>query len=227
MRPDAVDLGRGIELRDYRLLPTEDRMLFMAEVHNHTDSAIDTPTLGVTLPHLRSEMNFGWTTAVEPVIHPHTSGGLVGVAPEGMTSDSEWIDPEWLLCDALSEERASVIAPYQFEIDSRIRVRDSKAAEVFISITNLGVPNHDQIWFSAKIWGPDGRWSGSIYVHPLPEVATGETYQTRFWIADNVAYVPGPFNLLETVEGATISTSIQPSADSSITGCPILMPWNY
>lgn len=225
-QPDPVDLGNGLEVRDYRLLPDANRMLFIAEVHNLTDEAMDSPTVGVRLPNLESEMNFGWASSVEPVIYPHTSTGVVGVAPVGMKSDSEWSDPEWVLCETPNNVFASSVAQFDMIPESRIYIRDPKAAEVFVSITNKGIPNLENLWFCAQIWDADGRWSGSTFARPFATIAEGETYDTRFWIAENVAYFPRPLTLMETVDDVSVSISIQPNPVANPKGCPVLMPWN-
>lgn len=38
-RPAPVDLGHGLEIRDYRLFPTKDVMRFIVEIRDITDTA--------------------------------------------------------------------------------------------------------------------------------------------------------------------------------------------
>lgn len=223
-RPTPVDLGHGLEIRDYRLFPTADVMRFIVEIHNTTDAAVDTPSVGVVLPHLEGE-NFGWANPVAGVIHPHTSQGLIGVAPAALTSDQDWGSPDWVLCNDLQTEAADVLAEWDVEVAWDFRVRGEADAVSRLTVTNLGTTSTEPASLQGLVWDDEGRLCGATNNVLIAAVPAGETLETWGHVWSIYEYVASPFALIDNIEGIDVSYSIQPRPASINPACPAVLPW--
>lgn len=130
-----IDLGNGLQIRDYRLFPTQDVMRFIVEIHNTTDAAVDTPTVGAVLPHL-DDYNFGWAIPVSPVLHPHMSDCLIGVAPEAVKTDEDCRTPDWMLCSGIESYMAVSIQDWQYELSHSIEILSDTHMRTTVEVTN-------------------------------------------------------------------------------------------
>lgn len=222
------DLGQGIEVRDYRLFPTPDILRFIVEVHNTTDFPVDAPTVGVILPHLVEHENYGWASPMSPVIHPHTSGGLIGVAPAALTHDNEWGSPEWELCAAMSTIQSERLLIWDLDLSYELVVYYSHHLQIKARITNLGDKPTRGLYMSALLWDPDARICGITYDRLLPVIAPGETLQDSIDVSQGefYDYIANPFALVNSVEGMNATLTLQPVTSYPAPVCEPIMPWN-
>lgn len=224
-RPSPVDLGHGLEIRDYRLFPTEDVMRFLVEIHNTTDVAVDTPTIGVVLPHIDEDGNYGWANPLSTVLHPQTSGCLIGVAPAEIATDEEWGTPEWMLCDSVVTQKANSMDHWYFELDFTITIHERTRAQAMVTVTNHGSEQIRRLWLQGLVLDAQARICGATVTGQIPGLAPGETVETGFTIRPEYTYHANPFTLIDTVESIDFSFSVQPEGTAVNPGCPPVMPW--
>lgn len=229
-RPASVDVGGGMEIRDYRLFPTKDVMRFIVEIHNTTDTAVDTPAMGVVLPHQRDD-NWGWAGPASQVLNPHSSDCLIGIAPAALVSDADWGKPDWILCNDIKTHRASSRPDWNIEVTHRIEISDSRNAQVTFEITNRN--DHKSTgWFHLQglVRDQDDRLCGALRTWSIPwamrELGPGEQITGGSALNPGADYIANPFPLLETVEGITVDFSVQRQIPVINPSCSAVMPWN-
>lgn len=218
-RPAPVDLGHGLEIRDYRLFPTKEVMRFIVEIHNTTDAAVDTPTVGVELPHLSGE-NFGWANPFAGIIHPHSSQGLLGVAPMALHTDSYWGAPKWILCDDVRTEVAEDIQDLHIEITSEFIILDADRATSHLAITNRGHSPTMRFSVQVLVWDRDGRLCGAGEDAPISVLAVGESREAWARVNPDLNYMANPFAIIDSVAHLKTDHSLQPPANDINHGCP-------
>lgn len=223
-RPAPYDLGHGLEIRDYRLFPTEDVMRFIVEIHNTSDTTVDTPTVGVVLPHLDDD-NYGWANPIAGVIHPQSSQGLIGVAPSTLTSDQYWGAPSWVLCDELQADSADAMQDWDVEITWDFRIRDAADAVSKLIITNRGNSPTGPASVQGLVWDQDGRLCGASSNVLIPRLIAGEVWETWAHVWSFLEYVANPFALIDHVENLEVNYSLQPRTAGTNKGCSTVLPW--
>lgn len=224
-RPAPVDLGHGLEIRDYRLFPTEDVKRFIVEIHNTTDTAVDTPTIGVVLPQLGGD-NFGWANPVSPVLHPHSSECLIGVAPVAVENDEDWDSSEWMLCDAVTSVVAEDLSKWDFEIEHRTEILNPTHARTVAEVTNLSDSRSWNLRLQGLVRDGNKRVCGALVTASLAYVFPGETSELTINLIPTLEYVANPFNLIDSVEDVEISFTLQAPSDPANPNCSTIMPWN-
>lgn len=225
-RPAPASLGHGLEVRDFRLFPTKDVPRFIVEIHNTSDTAVDTPTVGVVLPHLDDRGNFGWANPVSPVLHPHTSDCLIGVAPGGVLTNDDWGTPDWTLCRSIGHEQAESIQDWQFEFSHVVETPDPLHASTTVEVTNLNSTARAQLHLQGLLWDADGRLAGALLPISLAGVQPGETEELVVHSIPGSTFLANPFVLLESVEGVETTLSLQPRGLPINKNCNVVMPWN-
>lgn len=225
-QPASVELGHGLEIRDYRLFPTEDVTRFIVEIHNTTDSAIDTPGVGVILPHLDEMENFGWANPVGSVLHPNSSEMLIGVAPLAMTSNDDWGEPKWMLCDNIQSTQSESIAEWDIDFTHRLEILTPTHAQAHFDITNIGNSRARTGYILGLVRDKDGRICGSTLPSSVQSVLPGASEQQLVNITPAATYISNPFVLIDTTEGLDASFSLQPRSSPINRGCSPVLPWN-
>lgn len=226
VRVALMDLGHGLEIRDYRLFPTTDVMRFIVEIHNTTDTAVDTPTVGVMLPHLGDGENYGWANPISAVLHPHTSDCLIGVAPPKLTSDSDWDTPSWIFCDEISTHHAKKLAQWDVDFTYSVEFVDTTHARAILEIVNRSERIPQGLILQGIAWDKDHRIAGAMLPTLLNEVEPDVATLQQINVTPTLSYVSNPFNLIDTVEELSITFSLQPQLPIVNRGCPVVMPWN-
>lgn len=222
-RPAPIDLGHGLEIRDYRLFPTDDVMRFIVEIHNTTDTAVDTPTVGVVLPHF-DEGNFGWANPVSPVLHPHASDCLIGVAPDALASNMDWSIPEWAICGEIETAYAERLDDVDIEYSYTLDFRSSTHLHIPVEFTNHSHVVARNVVIQGIVRDIDDRLCGATMPLRLADVAPGQSAQNAFNIAADREYHANPFVLIDTVAGIGFDFKTQPSPPIVNNGCSLLMP---
>lgn len=227
----TFQLGHGIEVRDFRLFPSPDILRFIVEVHNTNDAMVDTPTVGVVLPHLDDEGNYGWASPIAPVLHPHTSGGLIGIAPSGLKHDSDWGKPEWMLCGVPNTILSERLSPWEIDISARHEVDYDQHLIIRAQVANLGDHKSSSLRMRGLLWDKNHRICGSTTLAYVPDIEPKSTVDVHIDVAPPGAapifdYIANPFTLVNTVEGMDVTMSLQPPASPTPSVCPLIMPWN-
>ena len=222
------ELGNGLEVRDYRLFPTEAAMRFIVELHNTTDSAIDTPAVGVTLPNLDARENFSWANPVSMVLHPHSSDCLVGVAPQALTTDKDWGTPRWEVCRAISTKLSKKLPSHELVLNHSIRVINPQEADLYIEVSN---PSDAEVegWVLLQpiIWDNLGRLCGAAPMAGKNGIGShaSVTMVSRIRLAEDSAMLPPA--LIESLEEISASISFQPGViQINSQSCDAVLPWN-
>lgn len=221
----TVDLGQGIEIRDYRLFPTADVMRFIVEVHNTTDLAIDTPAVGVVLPHLSAEENFGWATPVSTVLHPHTSDCLIGVTPLALTSNDEWGVPEWMLCGEITTVQAEWLTEWDIEFAYSHEILGPTHQKTTFEFTNHGQESARPVVIQGVVRDAEDRICGATLAMSLANVEPGQSARNAINIAPDREYAANPFALIDTVDGIDVDFTVQPRPSAVNQNCAAIMPW--
>lgn len=228
-RPLPVDLGHGLEIRDYRLFPAEDVLRFIVEIHNTTDAQIDTPMLGVSLPHLSSSNPvFAWANPVSMVLHPHASECLTGVAPKSLSKDEEWGNPEWQLCHPISTEISQNSPHYEITFSHRIEVVDPKEAFIYLEVKNLAETEITRlVFFQPTVWDKNGRICGTLPMVGINGIGPNDTASIRSRITPLAVYPVNPILLIDNVEHMSVSYTQQPGVIRyNQRSCNSVLPWN-
>lgn len=221
----TFDLGNGLEVRDYRLFPTTDVMRFIAEIHNTTDSFLDTPAVGVILPHLPKESNFGWAAPMQPVIYPQSSMGVIGVAPAGVRSDSDWGEPNWMLCADVQTSVSGKFDPDILSLDSTFSITNETSAKVVTTATNLTDSLQRSLTLQGLVWDADGRLCGGTLTS-IFRLDAGASREVNINITAKQDYIANPFTLIPSTAGMSLTMTLQPRTSAMNPGCEIVMPWN-
>lgn len=221
-----IDLGHGLEIRDFRLFPTTDVMRFIVEIHNTTDTPIDTPSVGVVLPHLPADSSFGVANPVAAVLHPGTSGCLIGVAPMGLTSDLNWSEPTWTLCGETQTINAMRLTGWDFSFSAIVHAIYPTHAIVDLEIENISAKRSTGLCAKGIVRDQNNRICGGVGPYLLDGVEPSERFSTELYIYPEIEYILSPFPLLETVEGITVSFTLQPFKDIVPPTCEPVLPWN-
>lgn len=222
---EFFDLGNGLEIRDYRLLLTKDVLRFIVEIHNTTDTAVDAPTVGVVLPHLDTEKNFGWASPSAPVLHPKSSGCLIGVAPSGIASDEDWGQPEWTLCGDLERKLARTTDHWLFDLVPSIEFLQPNVAKILLRIDSQNNNLPERMFVHGLVLDSNGRLCGTTVTGKITRLAPMETRVTGFTISPEYSYISNPFNLIENVDGISAIFTMQPSEVLTNQHCEAVMPW--
>lgn len=219
-------LPEGIEVRDIRLLPSADVMRFLIEVHNTTDTSIDTPTIGVVIPHQNSENNFGWAVPFQGVLHSHSSSGLVGIAPGVVTSDEQWSAAKWYICNDMQTEMARHVKSWGIEFEQEITVKSPGNIWIDLLITNTGEDFPSDITLSGLVRDARGRIAGGTLSLYLNSIKSGTAKNLSLQILPELRYAANPMPLIASSTDLSVDFSIQPYKPSDFApGCPPLMPW--
>lgn len=223
-----IELGNGIEVRDFRLFPGDEIMRFIVEIYNNTDAIIDTPAVGVHLPHMNNDENYGWAVAIAPVFYPGTSAGLLGVAPKALATDLDWDTPEWTLCGPLTTRSASLLDNSRLDVSSDQFQLDSQTLEIATSVTNLGDATISNLNVIGLVWDRSGRICGSTNSAQLLPLEPGATQIRSVYVGDTLSmrYAANPFHMIDSVVDLDVSVSVQPSVSFDAPECPAIMPWN-
>ncbi|MCO5215744.1 MAG: FxLYD domain-containing protein [Thermomicrobiales bacterium] len=220
-----VTLEHGLEIRDYRIFPTDDIRRFIVEIHNATDQAVDTPSIGVILSHLPQDQDFGVAVATSPVLHPHTSGILIGVAPTALGSDDNWGIPEWIICDDLHTSRVAELPIQDLTIASEIVVMNEDLAQVNIQVTNNSEESIERVWLSGDVYDDHGRVCGSLVQIGRGPISPGETNEYYLYVVREWRYFGNPFVLVSSAAEVDVVVSIQARARYVSPACPRLAAW--
>lgn len=224
-RPAPVDLGHGLEIRDYRLFPTEDVMRFIVEIHNTTDTAVDTPTVGVVLPHFDDD-NFAWANPVSQVLHPHTSECLIGVAPTALTSDDGWGSTEWMLCEVVHSTLAEKLARWSVNFTFELAVLGPKHARALYDVANNGNKRLRDLYIQGTVWDQEERVCGLLLPSSVHFMEPRSRSEQLINLHPRAIYTSNPFVLIDSVEGISFTCTLQPSQQPVNRSCPAVMPWN-
>ncbi|MCA9832436.1 MAG: hypothetical protein KC435_00655 [Thermomicrobiales bacterium] len=221
----TYDLGNGLQVRDYRLFPTKDVTRFIAEIHNTTESFVDTPAVGVILPHLSADGNYGWGTPLQPVIHPQSSMGIIGVAPTGLMTDSGWGEPTWELCGDVQTKLSDKFDPDVLSLESTLSITSDTAAKVLTTAANLTDTQQRNLTLQGLVRDADGRICGGTLTSILRlEPAATREINTNITARQN--YIANPFTLIPSTDGMSVEMLLQPRTAMMNPGCEIVMPWN-
>lgn len=223
--PTPVDPGGGIILRDWRLFPTPDVMRFIVEMQNTTDAVVRAPVLGVVLPDLPAETNYGWAVPFRPVIWPGESTFLLGVAPSAIETDNELDSAEWLLCDEDLQPPDAVLA-WQTEFTTTTNLQYSTFLETVTTLTNTGNAPLDRFALQGIVRDSAGRVCGGTLSARPEALAPGATIDIPIGIQPEVAFLGNPFTLIDDLTDCTVDFSLQPYGDAVNPGCAPVMPWN-
>lgn len=225
-RPAPVDLGHGLEIRDYRLFPTEDVMRFLVEIHNTTATAVDTPSVGVVLPHLNADENFGWAIPMQPTIHPQSSSGLIGVAPTSLDADSKWGTPLWELCSELTHQSSAILLDVDVTFTHTLDIRSPSQVLATIDVSNHGPPLSTRVTILGLVRDHFGRIAGGTVPIYLNSVEPGESRELGVPISPTLNYTANPVPLLSAKEGVSVDFSLQPWPSQYPDSCAPVMPWS-
>lgn len=222
----ADGLPDDIEVRDFRILPGEDVTRFIVEVQNVTESAFDTPSLGVVIPGLSTDGNFGWATPVTRVLHPSASGLLIGVAPDALRDNDDWGDPSWLICDEIQTSNTDKLAPFDIELAHELEILGPQDVLVSVSVTNNGIPLTSKVTVHGLVRGDDGRACGATVPIWLTSVEPGTTEVLHIRINPQVEYIANPIPLLGDTEVTSVDFTFDTWPEAINQGCAPVMPWN-
>lgn len=220
------DLGHDLEIRDYRIFPSEDVRRFIVEVHNTSDEPIDTPSVGVVLPHLDSETDFGWAHPVTSVLYPGTSDMLIGVAPAALTSDDDWGVPEWVLCREISTRNAEMIDGWDFLLQTDLAVEAPDFARAYVTLVNTTAHYTGPLRLVPTVRDGSGRMCGTLSPIWVPWTRPGEPVQKSTEMGVALPDIANPFYLINTLQGVEVAFSIQPDTAYSIPSCRPILPWS-
>lgn len=219
-------LPSGIEVVDYRLFRSRGVDRFLVEVFNSTGMAVDTPSLGIVLPHLGSDENFGWAIPMQEVLHPHSSAGLIGVAPSGIHSDEDWGSPEWIICNEVESTKAERISSWDLEIDHTLSILGNNDVLANITLTNHGKPLPITVTVLGLVRDGERRISGVTVPLYLNSIKPGETSELPVRFGPTLDYVANPKAMINTDEGVSVDFSFQPWPSEINPGCSPVMKWN-
>lgn len=222
----ATDLPAGIEVVDFRLFESDGVTRFLVEVHNSTNQAVDTPVLGVILPHLDSDVNYGWAVPIQEVLHANASAGLIGVAPKGIEHDDNWGDPQWILCNEIETVKAEKLSAWDVEFDYSLRVLGDNDVVADILVTNHGKPLPTTVTVLGLVRDSDNRISGVTVPLWLNSVDPGETRELSVRFGPTVHYIANPKDLIDTADSVTVDFTFQPWPAVINPGCSPVMEWN-
>lgn len=223
---EESSLGNGLIIQDYRLFPTRDVLRFIVEIHNSSDRAIDTPTVGVILPHLDASMNFGWANPISMVLHPHTSDCLIGVAPGGMRSDNDWDAPKWFLCSNLTDESVKLLDPWNIDYAHTIEYPEPQHAAITIELLNHSSEKPRNIVLQGMVRDKGGRVCGSAVPRGISLALPGESVSIPANLRPDLNYISNPFILIDNVYGIDVEYTLQPRPRPVNPNCPPVLPWN-
>lgn len=220
-RPTA-SLGYGLEIRDYRLFPTDDVMRFIVEVHNTTDQPVDTPLLGLILDHMPSGQDSGFAMPASAILHPHTSGALFGVAPSGLKNDGEWGSPEWVLCDELHTWRTEELEEIDVTYTHDIIYSRVDHAQVVITVENHGdqAVGMGTFRFEGVVYDSANRICGIILPLEPWRIEKEERNNYVAHLGPSFDYIGNPFVLIESTDGISVELSVQPRYRYVSPSCP-------
>jgi hypothetical protein len=221
-------MGNGLEVRDWRLSIEQDPSRFLLEVHNTSDIAVAAPTVGVVVPYLESEHNYGWADPFAPVIHPGHSTFLVGLTPPAVTQQADLEKAEWFYCDPDTDTSAIMaeLGGPEYEIESSSLVHRPDWMECAMTVRNVGT---EPIWamrLAGIVRDADGRICGGTAFSNLNNIEGGETLDMVVHVRPAVEMNASPFAFTPDLTGGSASFSLQPRGKAVNPGCPAVMPWN-
>lgn len=221
---ETIALGGGIEIRDYRLMPSRDAARIIVEVHNTTDDFLDTPLVGVIIPALTNNEDFVVAVAVTPVIYPHSSVAMFGILPRGVTDITGIEHGKWVLCNPLHTELATKLRELDVKM-SYLVTAVPNGIRMDVALANLDSAQTAIADICGEVYDPDGRICGAIpprFIRLQPEEEQNlEVYALDFW-----EYISSPFLLADSEDPLTVELTVQPRAPYQPLICPTVMPWN-
>ncbi len=226
--PTPVDIGDGLEVRDWRLSIDQGPSRFMVELYNASADIMVSPTVGIVLPHTDTDHNYGWADPFTPVIHPGQSTFLVGMTPGAVREQANLDAAEWVYCDP-DEENDAILADLEdldYEVESETVVHRPDWMECAMTVRNLGTKPIWSMRLAGIVRDADGRICGGTAYSTLSNIEGGETLEMAVHVRPAVEMTASPFAFVGDLTGGSATFSVQPRGKAVNPGCPAVMPWN-
>jgi hypothetical protein len=221
----TTSLGYGLEIRDYRLFPTEDVMRFIVEVHNATDQPVETPIVGLILDNLPDNEEFGVAVPSGRLLQPHTSTALIGVAPTSMVADDDWGQPRWLLCQPPAELDSSTLDIASVTLEFSVEAWSEGAIHVIGVATNPNNTATAAMMVEGVCYDSSNRICGIVSPIWIGSIEPDRSQVFHMWTGPNDKSIANPFVIVDSADELKVVLAPQPSTAYRPISCPIVMPW--
>lgn len=220
-----IDLGSGIEITDFRVIPDQDPAHFIIEIQSRRDDAVDTPAIGMIIPNAPIDTGYSWARPWDPVLQPGQSSFGIGLLPSVAFNPE---DVEWLLCDgeSLSTTSVDVISDWDWELDWEIEVIGTDDLRITSDISNVGEVPFAGGELRGIVRDSDGRICGGTPLTNMYNLGPGATVTRSIGMWRSLQSIVNPFPLCGTAQDMDIRLQVQPRRQGSPVSCPIVMPWN-
>lgn len=224
-RPRPKTLDHGLEILDYRVLPTEDINRFLVEVHNTTDAPIKAPLIGFVDDQFPTGKDFAFAMPAGRIVHPQASLAYVGVAPEGLVTDADWGDPEWGLCQAPGKLSEELQAVSRVSVETQTEPWHGNSIHLFGEVTNHDDEHAVRVYVEATCFDLEGRLCGASKPWWVGDLVPNESREFHMWVGEDAENIASPFVLVDSVSDLNFVVSAQPPESYLVSMCTSVMPW--
>ncbi len=219
-----VDLGDGMSVTDFRIVPEVEPARFLIEIQSHRDDDVDTPVTGAYTPGQNQSDTMLWCQPWFPVLRAGTSNFATGVLPR---ADQQPDDMTWMLCNGTVAPGAFTkrYETWRYECEFEIELLEDDAMRIHTVVTNTGTDPISGASILTQIRDESGRVCGAappVHINLQPNQTLERSIGfSAYWEAPI-----NPFRLCDKSSKMDVTVDLQPSQPGVVDTCPAVMPWN-